>query len=342
MRNITIAILAVLLVSCSGPKKLQSNLQKLNSSIEYLHNSPTSSCPRSNQVYININNAPLDTFTTASKLSGLVLPFIIFNHFETTMKVKLGQSSIQENYNDFFTGSLIDESKRSGCFNVSKIKTTDSIYTLDLTIDTCNTISKYKKSYTFMYLFFAYSWYYSESGSPAQTNLQVSAKFRKGNSLIYDKKYSIKRIQPFVNPINANSNKLQSDFSTNMVEGLSLSTKDCIEQIVADINTSLYGSARPVIEVDNAPETTNQPQEVIAPTAKEEQTVEPEQATASKVEVNKNQFNIGENVKFYNYGFNDYTKGVVKEIKDKTIVVEYVSFGKTKTQEVSKSDIKRL
>ena len=142
MRNLNIAIFALILVSCSESKMLQSNLRKYNASIGYLHDSPLSSCPRNNQVYISINNTPLDTVTTVSKLNGLVLPLIIFNHFETTMKVKLGQSSIQEDYTNFFTGSLTDESKRSGCFSVTNKKTNDSIYTLDLTIDSCNTTSK--------------------------------------------------------------------------------------------------------------------------------------------------------------------------------------------------------
>lgn len=242
---------------------LQSSLRKFNSSIEYLYDSPISTCPQNKQVYLSINNNPLDTVTTVSKLNVLLLPFIVFDYYSINMNVKLGQSSIQENYNQFFSSSLNEESKRSGCFNITNQQTNDSIYTLNLTIDTCNTTSKYKKSFVFMFLFFAYNYSYSESGSPAETNLQVSAKLMKGDSLIYDKKYNIKRIQPFVTRPRINSNNLRSDFSTNMVEGLSLSTKDCIEQIIADVNTSFYGSARPKMPVDESLTTKNQVQEVI-------------------------------------------------------------------------------
>lgn len=340
MRQIAVAFLTLLLVSCSGSKMLQTSLLKLNSSMGYLHDSPKSSCPRNNQVYVTIQNSPLDTITSVSKLNGLVLPFIIFNHFETTMKVKLGQSSIQEDYNTFFVSSLADESNRSGCFNVSNDLRNDSIHTLELTIDTCNTTSKYRKSFTFYFLLYYYGWNISESGSPAETNLQVSAKFRKGNSLVYEKKYVIKHSQPFVNSI-ANANKLRSDFSINMVEGLSLSTKECIEQIVADINISLYGSARPVMKVDGENLTSNQVQEDIQAPVIDLQPVVNEQNTTPTIENSKGQLNIGVNVMFYNFSLNRYIKGVVKEINGETILVEYESFGKIKTVKVSKSNIKK-
>ena len=342
MRNIIIAIFALLLVSCSESKMLQSSLRKFNSSIEYLHDSETSTCPRNKQVYVNIDNAPIDTATTVSKLNGLLIPLIVFDYYNIEMKVKLGQSSIQENYNNFFYNSFTEESKRSGCFNVTDNKTNDSIYRLDLRIDTCSTVSKYRKSFIFMYLFFAYSYSYSESGQPAETNLQVSAKLRKGDSLVYEKKYTIKRTQPFVPQQGMNSNRLRADFTTNMVEGLSLSTKDCIEQIVDDVNTSLYGSTRPVMQIDETPKTENQFQEVITTKIQKNTSTITEQETAPSPELNSDQLKVGDNVTFYNFGTNTYQKGVVKEIKAETLVIEYESFGKTKTVEANKSDIKRL
>jgi hypothetical protein len=90
-----------------------------------------------------------------------------------------------------------------------------------------------------MYLFFAYSMSYSELGFPAETNLQVSTKLWKGNALITEKRYSIKRKQPFIQTGQVNGDKLRSNFTANMVESLSLSTKECIEEMVRDINSSI-------------------------------------------------------------------------------------------------------
>jgi len=340
MRHIAVVFFSILLVSCSGSKMLQSSLIKLNSSIGYLHDSPKTNCQRNNQVYFIINHNPLDSITTVSKINNLVLPLIIFNHFETTMKVKLGQSSIQESYNTFFASSLADESKRSGCFNVSNALSNDSIHTLELTIDTCSTTSKYRKSTTFYFLVFAYGWNISESGSPAETRLQVTAKLKKGNSLVYEKKYVINHSQPFVNSSIVNTNKLRSDFTTNMVEGLSFSTKECIEQIVADLNLSFYGSVPSVMQENNEPRIQN-PAEIAQDSVKAVQPLLNEQNTSLKVESKKDQLKAGDQVMFFSFTTNSNIKGVVKEIKGETILIEYVTFGKLKTIEISKYDVRK-
>ncbi|MDD4972225.1 MAG: hypothetical protein PHT07_22585 [Paludibacter sp.] len=341
MRPIAVALFALLLVSCSGSKMLQSSLRKYNSSIGYLHDCPKSNCSRTNQVQVILTKSPLDTITTVSKLNGLVLPFLVFNYFETNMKVKLGQSSIQESYDTFFTSSLADESKRSGCFNVTNDVRNDSIYTLELSIDTCYTVSKYRKTTAFYMLVFAYGWSVSESGSPAQTKLQVTAKFRKGNKLIYEKQYVVNHNQPFINSRTANSNNLRSDFSTNMVEGLSLSTKECIEKIVADINLTLYGSVPPIMQGNEEPLSSNINQEGNQASVNNGQTFENNQDTIPPVKTKNDQLNIGDHVTFYNFNLNSTVKGVVKELKGETIVVEYESFGKMKTVEKNRTDIKK-
>jgi hypothetical protein len=236
MRFIYLSIIALVAISCSESKMLQRSLSKYNAPIGYLHDSKKTDCPVVDSIIIRLNNKPLDSITSVSKINGLVLPFIVFNYTEVNMRVKLGQSSIQQQYNDFFASSLMEESKRTGCFGITNQKSNDSIYTLDIIIDTCKTNSKYQMSTTVLFLFFAYSMSFSEMGFPAETNLQVSTKLRKGNSVVSEKIYSIKRTQPFLNSRNVNVDKLRSDFTANMVESLSLCTKQCIENMVIDIN----------------------------------------------------------------------------------------------------------
>lgn len=249
MRYIYIGLLSVLLASCSGSKMLQSSLSKYSSSIAYLHDKPQLTCPSTDSVALIINNSPLDSAITVSKMRGLVLPFIFFNYFESNMKVKLGQNSLGESYTDFFQSAFEEENKRTGCFGMSPKVANDSTYTLELNFDTCTTYSKYSKRSMFMFLVFAYSWSISESGSPAETNLQVSAKLKKAGNLIFEKTYPIKRTQPFVQ---SNTQHLGSDFVSNMVESLSLSTKQCIEEIISDINTSFQRKGEPVTASHNA------------------------------------------------------------------------------------------
>ena len=101
--------------------------------------------------------------------------------------------------------------------------------------------------------------------------------------------------------------------------------------IVVDVSTgAMYTLSPGVINADMSNGTTD-----VQPVASE-------QNVSTKVIHTKNQFNVGDNVKFYSYKFDIYINGVVKEIKEENYLIEYTSFGKIKTVEISKTDIKRI
>jgi hypothetical protein len=223
-------------------KMLQKTFQKLNSTIDYTFDSKSSSCPRSKLVYIDIKNSVLDSMTTVSKIGSRVLPLFFYNEIENTIKLKLGQGSIKEDYTSFIKNSFIKESNRSACFSVTDTNSNDSTYSLYIKIDSCNTISSYKRTTKIVYLLFAYSIRIVMDGFPAETNLQYTAKLKKGKDLIFEKKYNINHQQPFIYSTMDNYN---ADFISHMTDALSISTKMAIEQIIVDINTSISGSSYP-------------------------------------------------------------------------------------------------
>jgi len=239
MRHLFISLIAILAVSCSQTKMFQKSISSYNIPIEYLHDSKKTNVSAIDSITIRLNNVPIDSITTVSKLKGLVLPFIVFNYSEVNMSVKLGQSSIEKPYDDFFLTSFIEESKRTGRFGIANQPKQDSTYTLDITIDTCSTLSKYRRSNTVIFLLFAYSMSFNEIGFPAETNLQVSTKLRKGDLVVAEKNYRITKTQPFLQSRNVSIEKLRSDFTANMVESLSLCTKQCIEDMIHDVNNSI-------------------------------------------------------------------------------------------------------
>lgn len=237
MRFIYIGLLILGLMSCSGSKMLQKSLQKYKAPIGYLHDSKIDDYLKKDTIFISaINNKGIDSITSVSKMKGKILPFIIFNYTETNMKVELGQSSIEQSYHDFFTNSLIDESKRSGRIIVDNRDPGKNPYSLEINIDTCNVRSKYQRNTTVLFFLIAYSMSFQELGFPSETNLVVTARLKKEGKMISEKSYRVKRTQPFLNSQSINSAKLRSDFTANMVESLSLSTKQCIEDLIKDLN----------------------------------------------------------------------------------------------------------
>ena len=55
-----------------------------------------------------------------------------------------------------------------------------------------------------------------------------------------------------------------------------------------------------------------------------------------------NQLNVGDLVSFYSFKTNSTAKGTIIEIKDKTVVVEYIRFDKKYTSEQQISDVKKI
>lgn len=236
MKYIALLLFPLFLISCSESKTLLTSLNKYQAPLDYLHDSKIIECNKSTSLMLaKFDNQAFDSATSVSQINHKVLPFIIFNYEEINLAVNLGQNSLEQNYSEFFHKSFTVESQRTGCYSL--IDNPDmSIYTIEITFDTCKITSKYQRNSTVLFLLFAYSMSFQEIGFPAITNLVLNVKLKKNNNLIFEKKYSIDRTQPFINSQTRDVNKLRSDFVTNMAESLSLSTKDCIEQIITDIN----------------------------------------------------------------------------------------------------------
>jgi len=101
--------------------------------------------------------------------------------------------------------------------------------------------------------------------------------------------------------------------------------------IVVDVSTgAMYTLSPSVINVDMSNGTIADNPAVI------------EQKNTTKVENTTGQLNVGDQVKFYSYRMNSTINGVVKGINGETLLIEYESFGKIKTIEISKTDIKRI
>ena len=240
LRNLVcISVIAFISLSCSDTKKLHQILSDYEVTIGYLHDTKMENYPASDSLIVRINKNALDSLLTVTMIQSSVYPFILVNYSDVSMKVHLGQNSLEQPYSDFFTKSFIEESKRTGHFGVTNRPITESIYTLDISIDTCMTHSVYKRIIYVAFPYFRPFSNYKELGDPAETNLHVTATLKKGNSIIAVKKYDLSRSQPLLTTYKEGFDKFHSDFMVNMVQSLSLCTKQCIEEMVTDINNSL-------------------------------------------------------------------------------------------------------
>jgi len=215
-------------------------LKQYKSPLGYLHKGNDSVCNK--PVYLkSISFVGLDSISKVTHMYGFAIPLLVYNYFETNKKVVLGQNSMDKNYSQFFKESLIERSKRSGLIqiiNEDTIRFND--YNLEILIDTCITKARYKEKTTIMVssTFISYSMY---AGSfPSETYISIKLKIRNGNNIVLEKKYKVSKIQNYPFQFdNIGFDESNSPLITNMVESLSLSTKDIIDEMVIDIINSV-------------------------------------------------------------------------------------------------------
>lgn len=232
-RYFVLLLITLSLSSCYESKFLLENLNKCYVPLEYLHDSKINECDKSTSIALTKCDIHVfDAETSVTKINHKVLPFIVFNYEEINLAVKLGQNSLEQNYYIFFRKSFDTESQRTGCYSLTD-NPEESDYSIEITYDTCEVNSIFQRSSTVIFVLAAYSMNFQELGFPAKTDLVLNVKLKKENDLVFEKKYSVERTQPFVK---SQSNKIYNDFVVNLAESLSMGTKDCIEQIIKDIN----------------------------------------------------------------------------------------------------------
>ncbi|MGV8091301.1 MAG: hypothetical protein AB2L24_05480 [Mangrovibacterium sp.] len=225
-----------LFISCSESKMLSKSLSKYHAPLNYLHDSKLTDCDRNTQISWNIAGPQvMDTSMVVNKINQKILPFLFYNYTEVNLGVNLGQNTLEQDYETFFKEAFQAESTRTSCYTLST-EPEHKGYHLEIQVDTCQTKSTYQRNSTTLFFLLAYSMSFQEIGFPAETILTANVKLHRGQDLILEKSYSVRRSQPFIKKQNVNVNDLRNDFVNNMTESLSITTKDCVEQIIHDLN----------------------------------------------------------------------------------------------------------
>jgi hypothetical protein len=236
MRNfLTLWIVSVILCSCSSSKGLVKSLSKYNFSLNYPHNSDIVECERQIKIAIGaVRIDSLDMLTKVSKTKRSVYPFIFYNSVTEKFWINLGQNSLEQPFQGFFINSFFDESDRTGCYTiVDDPKEAD--YVIDFIIKDYKTESVYQMENQVFFLIWYYITNFQESGFSALTDMEVQVRFigRSGRS---EKTYTLKKEMPLYKGNYDSIDDLRYLFMANMVKSLSITTKECIETIIKDIN----------------------------------------------------------------------------------------------------------
>lgn len=241
LKLISIFLFALIITSCTSTKKLQKSIWRHSGPIGFYTNGISDKSPRFDTVFVKLNQTMLPRMTSVIADKRNVLPLIFYNRFESNKHVLLGESSIDEMYNDFFLRSLLKENDKRGRYAISKDGiSNDSVLRLEIDFDRCQTIANYRcRAYVIYLLLYINSSHY-DCGFPAETQLKVTVRLKRGNTSIYEKKYSYEVQEQFQDTEHKFSEKEVNRFTNNMVISLSKASRKCIEDIIVDMNSTIH------------------------------------------------------------------------------------------------------
>ena len=226
-----VVVLAMLSSGCGGAPALESLLQTKNGPLGYLYDSEKISVKQAGTLRIGsvIVDDVLPPTTSVIEESGFVLPLLVVNVWKYDYQSRLGQSQLTNDYKAFVKDSFIEELKRSGKFNYVDDQ---SEMEIDLRIKNISMTAPMRKSGNVIFLLYAVSFSQSYFAGPAEVRITADAVLKKDGKEIFNQEFGGIGRTGVLQGRNLNI----SDFTTAMIEALSLSVKNLNEGIVREIN----------------------------------------------------------------------------------------------------------
>ncbi|ELR73580.1 hypothetical protein C900_02665 [Fulvivirga imtechensis AK7] len=235
IRNTLLIFISLLIWSCTSTKMIQDGLTRRSSSLAYLHETPITKKRSSFTMSVDVTaDYELNKKSQLTKVKSSVLPLLIFNQWKTDFNYTLGKSEIEEDITDFLKNSLVMANKRSGFLETDTSNLAK--FSLTVNIDSVYARGPYLSHGVFVYFLIAYSYAQSEYAGPGEAYSRLSYQLKEGDKVLLENAVERKMSSQPLNHQVSNLEKLRDNYTTNLVESLSLTLKENIDSIIKSIN----------------------------------------------------------------------------------------------------------
>jgi hypothetical protein len=228
-------VILTILSSCTSTKKIQAQLDSRKQSVIYLLDSKP--IEDKSDIKLSLSKVSVDPTvrqqTIAVKETGWTVPLLIFNYWESRKMCYQGESNFLNSWAESMQYHFEREAKRSGTFQLDSL---DHDYELEITINKVQAIGPYTSNGFFAFLMFMYVYSFGDYAGPADTEVAISYKLKKGTELIHENTFEAKRKSNAFRHGYNNKKELIQTFGSSMAESTSKNFKDTIELIINDLN----------------------------------------------------------------------------------------------------------
>jgi hypothetical protein len=227
-----IGMVIVLLTGCAGTDSLRGSLQGRRGELVYLHDSAKTAEKQGATVKIGsfVVDDVLPPSTTVEEKSSFVLPLIFLNVWKYDYESSLGCAQIENDYKQFIRESFIDELNRTGKFSYAE---GNGDIEIDLKIKAVKMAAPIHKNGHFIFAVYAFMWGQYTSAGPVDAVVTADAVVKKDGKELFSRELLGRGRAGVLK----GKNLQLGDYTTAMIEAMSLAIKDLNEHIVEEINT---------------------------------------------------------------------------------------------------------
>ncbi len=231
MKKLSVILLCAFLTGCVASSGLRYTLEQRKGQLAYVHDSEKIAVKKA--VALTLKSFTVDDVltpdTVVKRKSTFVLPLLFFNMWKQEDQARLGYSQIENDYKQFFRESLIEELKRSG---VTEYRDDRGDVTLDVKIKKIEMSAPIVQAGNFIFAFFFFAWHSGTKAGPVDVTIDADVRANKGSEVVFTRELR----GSFQTNILAGKNTNLKDFTTAMIEGVSMAIKNLNENIVKEIN----------------------------------------------------------------------------------------------------------
>lgn len=231
MKKLSLILILVVLGGCAGTSSLQRTLEDQKGSLVYVHDSEKVADKKSGSLAIKSFTVedvlPPDTVVT--RKSSFFLPLIFFNMWKQEDQAQLGYAQLENDYKQFLRESFVEEMKRSGTYAIGDGQ---GDLNLEVRIKKIEMSAPINQNGNFIFAVFFFAFGSHTTLGPVDVSVDADVQASKGGAVVLTRELKGR----FRTNILAGKNANMKDYTTAMIEGVSMAVKDLNEKIVKEIN----------------------------------------------------------------------------------------------------------
>lgn len=231
MRRTLIVLFLLFLPACGVTQNVQGRLEENRGTLTYVHESLPVQEKGSLTIAVRsfIVDDVIPAHTTVRKVSGSVLPLILFNSWKEDMQAELGYDRLENDYKRFMRDHFLEELRRSGKFPV---KDGQADLNVSVRIRKVELSAPIRHRANFFFLFIVVGGGSSYSAGPVVATVSADVTIERTGAQVLSETMTGKYA---TNILEGRGIDL-SDYTIAMIEGVSMAVKDLNEKIVRAVN----------------------------------------------------------------------------------------------------------